>query len=83
MPFARTEAERRSSADPRPSIESRYPTRGAFVTKIQAAVKHQVTAGFLLPEDVERAVSENLALYDRVMAHVPADQSCRYLFNSP
>jgi Alpha/beta hydrolase domain len=83
VPFARTEAERRSSEDPRPSIESRYPTRGAYLAKVQAAAKHQMTAGFLLPEDVERAVSENLALYDRVMAHVPADQSCRYLFDSP
>jgi hypothetical protein len=80
VPFARTEAERRSSDDPRPSIESRYPTRGAFVAKVQVAAKHQVTAGFLLPEDVERAVSENLALYDRIMAHAPEDQSCQYLF---
>ena len=80
VPFARTEAERRSSDDPRPSIESRYPTRGAFVAKVRVAAKHQVTAGFLLQEDVERAVSENLALYDRVMAHAPEDQSCQYLF---
>lgn len=80
VPFARTEAERRSSDDSRPSIESRYPTRGAFVAKVQVAARHQVTAGFLLPEDVDRAVSENLALYDRVMAHAPADLSCQYLF---
>jgi hypothetical protein len=80
VPFARTEAERRSSDDPRPSIEARYPTRGAFVAKVQVAAKHQVTAGFLLPEDVDRAVSENLALYDRVMAHAPAELSCQYLF---
>jgi hypothetical protein len=80
VPFARTEAERRSSNDPRPSIESRYPTHGAFAAKIHVAAKHQVAAGFLLPEDVERAVSENLALYDRVMAHAPEDQSCQYLF---
>jgi hypothetical protein len=80
VPFARTEAERRSSDDPRPSIESRYPTRSAFVAKVQGAARHQVAAGFLLPEDVERAVSENLALYDRIMAHAPEDQSCQYLF---
>jgi hypothetical protein len=80
VPFARTEVERRSSNDPRPSIESRYPTRSAFVAKVQVAAKHQVRAGFLLPEDVERAVSENLALYDRVMVHAPEDQSCQYLF---
>lgn len=78
--FARTEAERRASDDPRPSIESRYATRGAFMAKVQIAVKHQITAGFLLPEDAQRAVSENVALYDRVMAHAPADQSCQYLF---
>jgi hypothetical protein len=80
VPFARTEAERRLSDDPRPSIESRYPTRDAFVAKVRVAAKQQVTAGFLLPEDVERAVSENLALYDRVVAHAPEDQSCQYLF---
>jgi hypothetical protein len=78
--FARTEAERRASDDPRPSIESRYPTRGAFIAKVQIAVKHQVTSGFLLPEDAERAASENVALYERIMAHAPADQSCQYLF---
>ena len=80
VPFARTEAERRASGDPRPSMELRYPTRGAFIAKVQMAVKHQVTAGFLLSEDAERAASENVALYDRIMAHAPADQSCQYLF---
>jgi hypothetical protein len=33
-----------------------------------------------LSEDAERAESENVALYDRIMAHAPADQSCQYLF---
>jgi hypothetical protein len=80
VPFARTEAERRSSDDPRPSIESRYPTRDTFVAKLRIAAKHQVKAGFLLSEDVERAVTENLALYDRIMAHAHEDQSCQYLF---
>ena len=40
-------------------------------------------AGFLLPEDVERAVAENVGLYDRVLAHDPTDQSCEYLFAKP
>jgi hypothetical protein len=80
VPFARSEAERRSGDDPRPSIEARYPTRDDFAAKVQVAAKRQVTAGFLLAEDVERAVSENVELYDRIMAHAPADQSCQYLF---
>jgi hypothetical protein len=78
--FARNDAEARASGDPRPSIESRYPARSAFVVKVRAAAKQQIAAGFLLPEDVERAVSENVGLYDRVMAHEPEDQSCQYLF---
>ena len=80
VPFARTEAERRANGDPRPSIESRYPTRTNFVDKVRAAAKRQVAAGFLLAEDVERAISENASLYDRVMAHPPGDESCEYLF---
>jgi hypothetical protein len=80
VPFARTEAERRAAGDPRPSLAARYPTRAAFAAKVREAADRQVAAGFLLPEDVERAVSENLGLYDRILAHDPADRSCGYLF---
>jgi hypothetical protein len=79
LPFARTEAERTALGDPRPSLEARYPTRADYEAKVRAAAAKQVAAGFLLPEDIERAVSENLGLYDRVMAHDPKDPSCRYL----
>jgi hypothetical protein len=80
LPFARTEAERRAAHDPRPSLEARYPTREAYLAKVRTAAAKQVTAGFLLPEDVERTVRENVGLYDRIMAHDPADQGCEYLF---
>ena len=36
--------------------------------------------GFLLPDDIDPLVSEAGGLYDRIMAHAPADRSCRYLF---
>jgi hypothetical protein len=80
IPFARTDRERRASGDPRPSIESRYRTRADFVAKLHVAARRQVMAGFLLPEDVDGAVSENAALYDRIVALAPEDQSCQYLF---
>ena len=80
VPFARTESERRAGGDPRPSIEARYPSRDDFVAKVRRAARRQVAAGFLLAGDVERAVAENTALYDRVMAHLPEDLSCDYLF---
>jgi len=80
QPFARTEAERRAGGAPRPSLEARYPTREAYVARVREAAARQVAAGFLLPEDVERAVAENIGLYDRIQAHDPADRSCGYLF---
>ena len=83
VPFARTEAERKAARDPRPSLATRYPTRDAYVAKVKAAAAAQVRAGVLLPEDVERAVAENVGLYDRVLAHDPTDQSCEYLFAKP
>ena len=82
QPFARTEAERRASGDPRPSLEARYPTRETFIRRLHAAAARQVAAGFLLPEDVDRAVAENLGLYDRILAHGPTDQACTYLYST-
>lgn len=79
VPFARTEAERAAAGDPRPSLEARYPSRDDFSAKVRAAAERQVSAGLLLQEDVERTMSENLGLYDRIMARNPADQSCSYL----
>ncbi|MEO8812905.1 MAG: alpha/beta hydrolase domain-containing protein [Caulobacteraceae bacterium] len=79
-PFARTRAERLATGDPRPSLAERYPTRAAFEAKVRHAAARQSAAGFLVPEDIGRAVAENLALYDRIVAHDPADRSCAYLF---
>lgn len=80
VPFARTKAERKEAHDPRPSLEERYPTRDDYVKKVEAAADRQIAAGFLLPEDRARAISEVTGLYDRILAHEPADQSCGYLF---
>jgi hypothetical protein len=80
VPFARSAAERVAAGDPRPSLAERYPTRADFVTRLRAAAARQVTAGFLLEEDVARAVDENLGLYDRIMARDPGDAGCNYLF---
>jgi hypothetical protein len=80
LPFARTEAERQETGDPRPSLAARYPTREDYVAKLRAAAGSVVAAGFLLPEDLERAVAENLALYDSIIGHDPKERSCTYLF---
>jgi hypothetical protein len=82
VPFARTEAERRAAGDTRPSLQERYPSREDYINKLRRASDQQVAAGFLLEEDVERAMAENVGLYERILAHDPADKSCRYLFAS-
>jgi hypothetical protein len=40
----------------------------------------QVDFRFLLPEEVDALVDEAGSLYDRIMAHDPADHSCDYFF---
>ncbi len=80
LPFARTEAERILAHDPRPSLTERYATREDFKARIEAAAAKLVGQGFLLQEDVARAVSENLGLYDRILNHDPGDKSCAYLY---
>jgi hypothetical protein len=78
--FPRTEAERRAASDPRPSLEARYANRSAYEQKVRSAAAAVVDQGFLLPDDVDALVSEAGGLYDRIVAHDPADRSCRYLF---
>jgi hypothetical protein len=79
VPFARTEAERAAAGDPRPSLEARYANRDAFAAAVKAAAERQVASGLLLEEDIERSMKENLGLYDRILAHDPADTGCGYL----
>jgi hypothetical protein len=77
-PFARTRDE--APDDPRPSLAERYPSRAAFEGLVRKAATNQKEAGFLLDEDVERAVSENLGLYDRILLRDKTSSSCDYLF---
>jgi hypothetical protein len=56
IPFAKTKAEREKNGDPRPSLEERYPTREAYLSRIEKAAKKLHEEGFLLEEDVARIV---------------------------
>jgi hypothetical protein len=79
-PFPRTNTE--APDDPRKALSERYPSRGSFEALVRRAADRQKAAGFLLDEDVERAVAENLGLYDRIMARDRASPGCEYLFPS-
>jgi alpha/beta hydrolase family protein len=58
IPFAPTKAERVAIADPRPSIEERYPTKQAYVAAFRKAADDLVAQRFLLPDDAIRLVSQ-------------------------
>ncbi|WP_158816344.1 alpha/beta hydrolase domain-containing protein [Methylocapsa sp. S129] len=58
VPFAPTKAEREAAADPRPSIEERYPTKAAYVDAVKKATDALVSQRFLLEEDAERLNAE-------------------------
>jgi len=51
IPFARTEAERVASGDPRPSVEERYKTFRHYQRKVEHAVDKMVKDRLLLCED--------------------------------
>jgi hypothetical protein len=51
IPFAPTRAERIAAADPRPSIEERYPSKDTYVAAFRAAADRLVTQRLLLSED--------------------------------
>ena len=69
VPLPRTEAERRSRGDSRPSIERLYLTRGAFLTAVDGATQALVSERFLLPEDRAVARDRMASTWDWVMAH--------------
>ncbi|MBL9117636.1 MAG: hypothetical protein JNJ83_21700 [Verrucomicrobiaceae bacterium] len=56
IPFAKTKAEREKTGDPRLSLEERYPTREAYLSRFKAAAQKLHEDCFLLEEDVERIV---------------------------
>jgi hypothetical protein len=68
IPFARTKAERERRGDPRPSVAERYPTRDAYLAKVRQAASDLVKGRYLLPEDVQVAVSRAAAHWDLIMS---------------
>ncbi len=61
VPFARTEAERRAAADPRPSLAERYGDHDGYVAAVARAAAAAEADGFLLGPDAERLRQEAAA----------------------
>ncbi len=56
IPFAATEADRRTAGDPRPSLEARYADHGAYVDAVSDAASALVESRLLLPDDADAIV---------------------------
>jgi hypothetical protein len=56
IPFAKTQAEREKTGDPRPSLEERYPTHAEYCSRLTESAKKLKAEGFLLEEDVARII---------------------------
>ena len=61
-PLPRTEAEKTARGDPRPSIETLYDDKAAYLARVRGASQALIDEGFLLPDDRER-VMERAAAY--------------------
>ena len=53
IPFARTRQEREAAGDPRPSLEERYGSRPAYVSRVREAAAALVAERLLLPSDAD------------------------------
>ncbi len=66
LPFPRTRAERRKTADPRRSIEERYATRAEYLERFGAAARRLAERGYLLDRDVPALIERAGAEWDYV-----------------
>jgi hypothetical protein len=76
IPLARTAAERKRAADPRPAIDERYRGKDDYVAKVTAAAQELVAAGYLLAEDVA-VIAANAARHWDYAASAPSSSAQR------
>ncbi len=62
FPFAKTKTERKAAGDPRPSVEERFPDRGAYLEAVTGSLLELREGGYLLDEDVTRLLERAAAV---------------------
>ncbi len=61
IPFAKTQADRTASGDPRPSIQERYPSFGEYTSAVRRAIDGLVKDRLMLCEDADDQQARLLA----------------------
>lgn len=64
IPFPATQAGRKASGDPRPSIEERYPSKEDYLRRVKQAAEALVQQGYLLVEDLPTVTAQASQRYD-------------------
>jgi hypothetical protein len=77
IPFPATQAERKASGDPRPSIEERYPSKEDYLRRVQQAAEALVAQGYLLAEDLPTVAAQASQRYDLFRGRVSAQEAER------
>jgi hypothetical protein len=68
VPLSRTEAERRRTGDPRPSLERRYAGRADYLGAVAAAAASLRAAGLLLAEDIADVLARAERQWDWIIS---------------
>lgn len=63
LPFPKTKADRLKTGEPRPALEERYADEAAYRRSVEKACAGLVRDGYLLDEDVRRAVDFATSIY--------------------
>jgi hypothetical protein len=78
VPFARTEAERQATGDPRPSLAARYRSRADYESRVKAAAEGLAQERLLLEPEIAPITARAGAFYNRLLEHQPDDSTCAY-----
>ncbi len=75
IPFPATQAERKASGDPRPSIEERYPSKEDYLRRVKQAAEALVKQGHLLTEDLSTVTEQASQRYDLFQSGVSVEKA--------
>ncbi len=67
-PFPRDEAEKSSFDDPRPTIESLYPSKQHFLNQVRKKAEELAKEGYLLAEDIEDSIDLQSQIWDWIIS---------------
>ena len=68
VPFATTKARRIETADPRPSLEERHPSKGDYLAKVKKVLEDLIEGRFLDESDLEPQLKQAGVRWDWVVS---------------